>query len=387
MDRLEHVKPSATVGLVDKVRELTKAGVKVISLGIGDLMVDSPPEAKSALEMALEKGETHYVSSQGIPELREAIVEKLRWENSIQAEPENVIVTPGAKYALYLGVMAMVNPGDEVIVTDPSWKTYEAIIYMAGAKPVYLPVFEKDQFRPVIKEIEKKISKKTRMVMVNTPCNPTGAVLLKEDVEGLAELAQRHDLYVMSDEVYEKFVFDGLRNWSIASLPGMKDRTLTINGFSKGWAMTGWRIGYGVANKEVVKRMTTMQEHSVTCTCAFTQRAGIAALKKSGDFVKNLIAESVKKRDLVVDTLNRIPGISCASPRGTFYAFSNITRTGKTDEELSLWILDKTGVITIPGSTFGEAGKGYLRVSYAIPWDQLKEGLGKVEEAVKSLPK
>lgn len=387
MERLKDVKPSPTVGLIDKARELSKAGVKVINMGIGEVMVDSPPPAKEALWLALESGETHYVSSQGVPELREAIAEKLRTENGMQIGPENVIVTPGAKYAIYLGVMALVNPGDEVIVTDPSWVTYEAIISMAGAKPVYVPVFEENQFRPVIKEIEKKISPKTKMVMVNTPCNPTGAILLKEDVEALAELAKMYNLYILSDEVYEKFVYDGFQHLSVAAIPGMNDRTITINGFSKGWAMTGWRIGYGVASKELIKKMTAMQEHSVTCTCAFTQRAAIAALQKSGDFVRNLISDCEKKRNFVVDTLNRIPGITCQSPRGAFYAFSNINQTGKTDEAISLWILEKTGVITLPGSTFGPKGKGYLRFSYAIPRPQLEEGMARVEQALKDLSK
>jgi aspartate aminotransferase len=376
------IRPSATVGIIDKARALSSAGINVINMGIGEVMADSPCEAKNALVDALEKGETHYVSSQGIPELREAIAEKLQKENAIRAGSDNIIVTPGAKYALYLGLMALIRAGDEILLPDPGWMTYEAIVQMAGGKPVYFPCFEDNQFRPLIGDIEKRISKRTTMIITTSPSNPTGAVLLREDVEAIANLALKHNLYVVSDEIYEKFVYDGHTHCSMASIPEMSDRTLTINGYSKGWAMTGWRVGYGVGNQSLIETMTTMQQHSVTCTCAFTQRAALTALKKSQEFVRNLVVDCQAKRDLVVETLNGIPGISCQSPWGAFYAFANIMKTGKTDEAVSQQLLEKTGVITLPGSTFGPAGKGYLRFSYALPREQVEEGMRRTRETL-----
>jgi len=379
------IKPSATVGIIDKARALRQAGVNVINMGIGEVMADSPAEAKEGLMGALEKGETHYVSSQGIPELRDAIAGKLVRENDIQVDADHIIVTPGAKYALYLGITAMIQAGDEVLMPDPGWMTYEAIVQMAGGKAVYFPCLEENRFSPRIEDIESRVTPKTRMIIFTTPSNPTGAVLSLEEVKAIAGLARKYDLLVVSDEIYEKFIYDGHRHSSIAAISDMRDRTLTINGFSKGWAMTGWRIGYGVGNKSLIERMTTMQQHSVTCTCAFTQRAALAAQLRSEDSVRALVADCQKKRDLVVETLNHIPGISCPSPQGAFYAFANVTETGKTGDELSLWLLEKTGVITLPGSTFGECGKGYLRFSYALPRDQVEEGMNRAGEALMGL--
>ena len=386
MKAQERIKPSATVGIIDKARALRKAGVNVINMGIGEVMAESPVEAKRALLAALDRGETHYVSSQGIPELREAIAGKLNRENGIQVDADRVIVTPGAKYALYLGVMALIQAGGEVLVPDPGWMTYEAIVQMAGGKAVYFPCLEENGFRPLIKDMESRLSPSTRMIILTTPSNPTGAVLSREDVEEIAALARKHDLQVVSDEIYEKFVYDDHRHASMGAVTEMRDRTLTINGFSKGWAMTGWRIGYGVGNKALIERMTTMQQHSVTCTCAFTQRAALAAQLESEEAVTGLVADCQKKRDLVVETLNTIPGISCPTPQGAFYALANVTKTGQTGDELSLWLLEKTGVITLPGSTFGECGKGYLRFSYALPRDQVEEGMRRTREALMQRP-
>jgi aminotransferase len=348
-------------------------------------MADSPKEAKGALIDALESGFSHYVSSQGIPELREIIAEKLINENDIQVGPENIIVTPGAKYAIYLGLRAMIGEGDEVLMPSPGWLTYEAIILMASGNPVYYPCYEANDFNPLIEDLEKRITKRTKMVMLTTPSNPTGAVIPKDLMADIGELALKNGLYVVSDEIYEKFVFDGRSHSSMAAIPEMRDKTLTINGFSKGWAMTGWRIGYGVANKNLIKTMTTMTEHTVTCTCAFTQKAAVIALEKSASFVEELADETQRKRDIVVNALNRIQGISCISPAGSFYAFANIKETGKSAEELSSLLLERAGVITLPGTTFGELGEGYLRFSYALPLEQVEEGMKRTEGAFRNL--
>lgn len=383
MKGLEKIKPSVTVGIIDKVRELRAKGVDVINMGIGEVMAESPREAKETLIEALQGGETHYVSSQGTPELREAVAEKLIKENDIQVGPENVIITPGAKYALYLGLMAILEEGDEVLLPNPGWMTYEAIIYMAAAKPVYYPCREENDFNPEIADLAKRITPKTRMIVLTTPSNPTGAVIPKELMQNIATLALKHDLYVVSDEIYEKFVYDGFSHSSMAAVPEMRDKTLTINGHSKGLAMTGWRIGYAVAEKRLVKIMTTMAEHSITCTCAFTQKAAAAILRKSEQFVESLISECQQKRDIVISALNRISGISCAPPAGSFYAFANVKETGRSAQELAMHLLEKTGVIALPGTTFGTLGEGYLRFSYALPREQVEEGMKRTEEALQ----
>jgi len=382
MDLSKNIKPSATVGILDKARELAASGHKVINMGIGEVMCDSPPQALEGLEAALRSGYTHYVPSQGIPELRRAIAEKLLSENGIDVDPDNIIVTPGAKYALYLAMLTIIDKEDEVIVADPGWVTYEAIISMAGGTTVYVPVKEEDDFRLLANRVADYVSPKTKAVIINTPSNPTGGVLLKSDLQQIGSLAARHNLYVIADEIYEKFVYDGKKHESIGALAELKERVITINGWSKGWAMTGWRIGYAAAPADIIRKMTVAQQHTVTCTCGFTQKGALASLESSSEFVSQLVQETEAKRNYVVDALNALPGVRCRKPPGAFYAFANIIGTGRDAEDLSRLLLDKAGVITLPGSTFGVHGKEYLRFSYALPWEDIREGMSRVTEVL-----
>ncbi|AKG91647.1 Aspartate/tyrosine/aromatic aminotransferase [Geoglobus ahangari] len=376
MSRADLIQPSATMKISERARQLRREGKDVIDMGLGEPDFSTPPHIVEAACKALEEGKTTYAPAQGIPELREAIAEKVRNENGIPANPENVIVTAGAKYAIYEAMQAIIEPGDEVILLEPAWVSYEACVLLAGGKPVF--VKHDETFKSA--EIEEHITPKTKMVVVNSPNNPIGVVYPKEFLKKVADLASDHGFYVMADEVYEKIIFDGTHH-SIASFDGMFERTITINAFSKTYAMTGWRLGYAVAEEEVIKRMRKIQSHSISSPTTFVQYAGIAALKGDQSFVERMVSEFRRRRDVLVKGLDDL-GIEYAPPDGAFYVFMN---TGMDSDEFSQRFLEEYYVAVTPGSGFGRSYGTWVRLSYATSVESIREMLERLEKFLERM--
>jgi len=371
MSRVNLIKPSATIRLSEKAKELKKQGKDVIDMSVGEPDFRTPEHIVEAAYRAMKEGKTLYAPSQGIPELREAIAEKLREENEIDAKPENVIVTPGAKYAIYLSMQALIEEGDEVILLEPAWVSYEACILLAGGKPVWVRHTEDFKDAP----IEDYITQKTKMIIVNTPNNPIGVVYPKEFLKKIADLSKDHDILVMSDEFTRRLSSTG-KHYSIASFDDMFERTLTINAFSKTYAMTGWRIGYAVANKDIITKMSKIQSHSVTSPTTFVQYAAVEALKGDQSFVKEMVETFRKRRDLLSDGLDKL-GIKYAPPDGAFYIFANV---GMDGDRFSEEFLNQYYVAVTPGSAFGKSYSNWVRFSYATSTENIKKMLERLEK-------
>jgi len=379
---------SATVGIENKATEMKRAGVEVISLAAGQPDFVTPQHIREYAKKALDEGYTFYPPSPGLPELREAISEKVTKKNGIEADPRSeIIVTVGGKQGVFSTILTLIGPGDEVIIADPSWVTYEPCVTLAGGKIVPVPVREQDQFRLMPEAISKAITTKTKLVIINSPNNPTGSVLTKEDLKEIAELACDKDLFVLSDEIYEYLVYDDLKHFSIASLPGMKERTITANGFSKAYSMTGWRLGYLVGPREIVQHILAIHEHSVTGPASFAQRAAAQAMKdpRSQQSIDTMVTEFDKRRTVIVEGLNEIPGISCIKPSGAFYAFANIAALGKNSMEIANHLLEKANVATVPGAAFGTRGEGFLRLSFANSKENIVKALDRMRDALREL--
>jgi len=374
--RVATVQPSATVSVSDRARALAQQGLDVISLGGGDPDFDTPPHIVGAGVQAIEEGRTHYVSSAGIGELRQAIADKLRRESALDIDPSSeVIVTPGGKLALLAAILATVDPGDEVLILDPSWVSYVPCVQIAGGEAVRVPLRAEEGFRVARASLQKAVSSRTRLLILNTPNNPTGRVLAVEELESVAEVAEAHDLWVLSDEIYDTILYDGHRHISIASLPGMQDRTIIINGFSKTYAMTGWRLGYVVARAPLAAQILKVQQHSATCAASFTQHAGVAALNGPQDAVARMVEEYRRRRDILTSGLNALPGVSCHLPQGTFYAFPDISDTGMTSMEFTDMLLSRAQVAVTPGIAFGQSGEGHVRLSFATSTHLIERAL------------
>jgi aminotransferase len=358
----------------------------VIRLEIGEPDFDTPNHIKEAAKKALDEGFTHYAPFAGFEELRVAIAEKAKIENDIEADPRReIVVTPGACSALYCAVLSVVNPGEKVLIPDPGWPHYEPCVKMAGGIPEHYPLLEENDFRADPHDLIRRVDKNTKAIIINSPNNPTGSVLTKGDIEGLAQIARENDLIVISDEVYEKIVYDDVHHISIASLPGMYERTITINAFSKTYAMTGWRLGYAIAPAEIITQMAKLVLYTSTCANSIGQRAAIAALKGPQDCVVEMVKEYKRRRDFLVRRLNEIEGVSCKLPKGAFYVFPNIKKLGMPSLECAHYILEHAHVSTVPGSGFGEHGEGYLRISYATSLENLEEATNRMEVAIKNL--
>lgn len=368
-----------------KAKALERQGKNIVHLEIGEPDFDTPKNIKDAAVKALYAGYTHYVPAAGIQELREAIAEDVAKSRKIEVEPEEVVVTPGAKPIVFFAILACVNPGEEVLYPNPGFPIYESVINFVGAKPVPVPLKEENDFGINHEYVKNKITKKTKMIIINSPENPTGYVLTKEDLKLIADcVAKRDDVLVFSDEVYSRIIYEG-EHQSIASLPGMKEKTILLDGFSKTYAMTGWRLGYGVMRKDLAQKITQLMTNSNSCTCAFVQMAGIEALKSPQDSVAEMVAEFKKRREIIVSGLNNIQGIKCKKPLGAFYVFPNITGTGRKSQELSDYLLNKAGVAVLPGTSFGAYGEGYLRLSFANSVENIKEALNRISEALEKL--
>ena len=366
-------------------KEIEKTGVKVNHFEMGEPDFDTPENIKDAARKALASGFTHYTAAPGILELRQAIAENISNDFDVDIDPEKeVVVMPGAKPGIFMSILATVDPGDEVIMPNPSFPIYESVVNLVKAKPVPIPLKEENDFRLNPEDVRNKITDKTKMLILNSPHNPCGSSLLKSEVEELAELAKENNMWVMSDEIYSKIIYDG-KHQSMLSVPGMKERTILVHGFSKTYAMTGWRLGYSVGNPKVIAHMAKLQVNISSCAAAFSQMAGIEALTGPQDTVTNMVREYEKRRNAIVEALNSIKGISCKKPSGAFYAFPNVTKTGMKSKELMMHLLNKAHVAALHGTAFGEYGEGYMRFSYATSLENIKEGMEKVKAAVEKL--
>ncbi|MGN6562660.1 MAG: pyridoxal phosphate-dependent aminotransferase, partial [Thermomicrobiales bacterium] len=324
---------------------------------------------------AMEAGDTHYVASPGIIELRRAIVDKLRTENGLDYTPDEIIVTPGGKPAVYASLMALVDREDEVLVLEPGWVSYAPEVVLAEGQPVMVPMPTDENFRVTAELLRAYITPRTKALIFCSPNNPTGRVATDDELHAIASVAQEHNLIVLSDEIYEKLVYDGRTHRSLATLPGMHERTITLNGFSKAYAMTGWRLGYLAAPAPIVKQILKVHSHSVTCATSFGQRGAVTALTGPQHFIGEMVAAYDRRRHLVTDGLNAIPGVRCALPEGAFYAFPDITGTGLSSADCAELLIDQAGVAVTPGSAFGPNGEGFLRLAYSTSDDLLQRAV------------
>jgi aspartate/methionine/tyrosine aminotransferase len=384
-DRMASLGTETAFEVLARAKALEKQGKEIIHLEIGEPDFDTPKNIKDAAVKALYGGYTHYVPAAGIPELREAIAEYISKTRKIPVDPEEVVVTPGAKPIMFFAILACVDRGEEVLYPNPGFPIYESMINFVGAKPVPIPLKEENDFRLDHEYIKEKITKKTKMIILNSPENPTGGVLTKEDLKVIADcIAKRDDVIVLSDEIYSRIIYEGIHE-SIASLPGMKEKTIILDGFSKTYAMTGWRLGYGVMRKDLAEKITQLMINSNSCTCAFVQMAGVEALKGPQDSVDKMVAEFRKRREVIVSGLNNIKGITCKKPKGAFYVFPNIKGVGKKSKEFSDCLLNEAGVAVLPGTSFGKYGEGYLRISFANSIENIQKALDRISKAVEKL--
>jgi aspartate aminotransferase len=376
--RVSQLNGEGALAVFSRAKELEKLGRSIIHLELGEPDFHPAAPIVDAMRAAVAEGRDRYVSPRGIPALREAIAAYLKRTRHVNATPEQVLVAPGCKMALSLAMMALIEPGDEVLYPDPGFPIYPSFTRGLGATAVPFVLEEKNHFQPDIAEIAAKISPRTRMLIFNSPNNPTGTVFSEETLARIAELAINHDLWIISDEVYARIVFDGEYK-SIWALPETAERTIIIDGFSKSFAMTGWRLGYAVAPKEIIDAMDLLVLNTYTCAAEFTQVAAIEALRDTTNAVVAMVAEYGKRRDLFVSGLNTIPGFRCQSPDGAFYAWVNIEDTGLPAEDVASLLLDDAGVAGIAGAAFGPAGKNYLRFSLVSARNLLEEALSRIE--------
>jgi aspartate/methionine/tyrosine aminotransferase len=369
--------------VLQKARKLEAEGLSVIHLEIGEPDFDTPGNIIDAAKKALDEGWTHYGPTPGYPQLREVIARHVSETRGVDVAPERVIVVPGGKPIIFFSILALAEPGDEVIYPNPGFPMYESTAAFAGAKPVPVPLVEERGFSFDLDVLRAKINERTKMIVLNSPHNPTGGVIPKEDLKEIAGLAIEHDVVVLSDEIYSRIWYDE-EPASIYSLPGMAERTILLDGFSKTYAMTGWRLGYGVMPEWLVPAVTKLLVNSVSCTSSFTQMAGACALTGPQHEVEHMVAEFKRRRDFFVDGLNQIPGFRCVTPQGAFYAFPNITGTGMNSRDLASKLLTEAGVACLSGTDFGAYGEGYLRFSYVSSMENLSEALKRVRDWVES---
>ncbi len=386
-ERMDNLPFSGIRVVMEKATKMQNEGRKIIHLEIGRPDFDTPQVIKDACYKSIEKGNVFYTSNYGTPELRTAIAEKLKRENNVGYDPSEILVTIGVGEGTYASFGAFLEPGDEVLVPDPVWLNYIHVPNFFGAKPVAYHLKEENDFQLDMEEIKGLITDKTKMIVIITPNNPTGGVLNYDTLTELSRVVIEHDLTVVSDEIYEKLIYDDEKHISIASLPGMKERTITLNGFSKAYSMTGWRLGYMAAPKEIIQSTVRIHQYINTCASSFVQEAGITALQKAQPDVDEMVIEYQRRRDYVVDAINKIKGLSCRKPKGAFYIFVNIKELGRTSMEVAEYLLEHAGVAVVPGSAFGASGEGYVRLSYANSYENLVEACDKMKEAVESLHK
>lgn len=387
--RVKALKPSPTIALTSKVRELRSKGVDVIGFGAGEPDLDTPAFIKEACERALRDGKTKYPPAGGIPELREAIAKKLEERNGISYKPSEVVVTVGAKLAIYLVLSALIDKNDEVLLPTPYWVTYEDQIKLCGGIPVPVPTFGERGFSLLCEEVARRVTERTKLLIINSPNNPTGAVFEREELEKIAELCVERGIYILSDECYEDLIYEGGGSFSIASLSEeVRKITFTVNSFSKTYSMTGWRVGYVACEERTAKVLLSINSHLVSNTPTFAQYGALEALQnpEGRKFVKETLELYKKRRDLIYEGLSAIPGVWVFKPRGTFFIFPNFSRyTAEVggDVRLAEYLLEEGKVAVVPGSTFG--AEGFFRLSFALDEESIKEGIKRIEATLRSL--
>jgi aspartate aminotransferase len=384
--RVSQLTGEGALAVFTRAKELEKEGKSIIHLELGEPDFHAAPPVVKAVQEAVATGRDRYVSTRGIPALRTAIADYLKRTRRLDVEMEQVLVAPGCKMALSLTMMALIEPGDEVLYPDPSFPIYASFTRGLGAKPVAYALRQKNEFQPDIEEIRSKITPKTRMLIFNSPNNPTGTVFTEANLAAIAELAKKHDLWVIADEIYARILFQGEYK-SIWALPGTAERTVIIDGFSKSFAMTGWRLGYAVAQKSVVDALDMLVLNTFTCTAEFSQVAAIEALADSTNAVPKMVEEYRKRRDVFVEKLNRIHGFRGLKPDGAFYAWVNIEETGLSAEVVQKILLEEAGVAAIAGAAFGAEGKNYVRFSLVSATEQLEEALRRIEKVSRKWTK
>ena len=376
---------------LDKAREVASRGIDVISFGIGQPDMPTPEHIREAAKKALDEGFTGYVSPPGIPELREAIANYAsEFTGAGDIKPEEVIVTPGGKGAIFMAIASYISPGDEVIVQDPGFPAYECTVRYAGGKPVFIPLKEEEGFRLTPEAVQEHITPKTKMIILNNPHNPTGSMCTKQDIQGILEIAKENGIIVLSDEIYDHFIYEGQFH-SVLEDPDWRDYILYLNGFSKTYSMTGWRLGYIITNAKAIERLTVFAVNNFSCVTSFAQKAAVVALTGPQDFFKAVLAEYRRRRDFTVEAFNSLPGVRVLKAPATFYLFPNVKeileQTGMTTEQFSLKMLEEKGVVMPPGvpSFPLKAGEGYVRVSYVQPIERIKQGVERLRQGIEEL--
>jgi aspartate aminotransferase len=384
-DRVTSLQAEGAYAVLGRAQDLEAQGKKILHLEIGQPDFPTFPNVSQAGVEAIEEGQTRYTAPAGMPALRAAIAASVSKRLKVEVNPANVVVGPGAKPGLFFPTLALVNPGDEVLYPDPGFPTYEAMIRVAGGIPVPIPLKEENQFSFDLQALDTSLSEKARLIILNSPGNPTGGVIPQADLMHIAEKAREHDIWIMSDEIYARLAYDGLNVPSIAALPGMLERTVIVDGFSKTYAMTGWRLGFMAMPEALAGRVELLLTHSIGCTAAFTQIAGVEALTGPQERVTENVAEYQRRRDFLVAGLNAIPGVRCQVPQGAFYVFPNVKSFGLTSKQIADRLIDEAGVAVLAGSDFGPGGEGYLRLCYATSMGVLQEALEKMTDWFQSL--
>lgn len=382
-DRMKALETETAFEVLARAKALEKQGKSIVHLEIGEPDFDTPKNIKDAAAKALTAGYTHYTPSAGMLELRQAVAEYISKTRKLDVKPEEVVITPGGKPVMFFGILALVNQGDEVLYPNPGFPVYESVIKFVGAKPIPIPLKEENEFSLDPEYVKKKITKKTKMIILNSPENPTGGVIPREQLKVIADcLEDRDDVFVLSDEIYSRIIYED-KPESISQFPGMKEKTIILDGFSKSYAMTGWRLGYGIMRKDLAAKMAQLMTNSNSCTNTFVQFAGIEALKGPQTEPEKMVAEFKKRREVIVDGLNSIKGITCKKPHGAFYVFPNITETGMDSRKLADHLLYNAGVAVLSGTSFGQYGEGYLRLSFANSVENIKKALDNIEKSLK----
>ena len=375
--RMDRLGTETAFEVLAKARRLEAEGIDIVHLEIGEPDFDTPANIIEAGAEAISQGFTHYGPSPGLSDVRERIAQEISGALNISTTGENVVITPGGKPIMFFTMLALIDEGDEVLYPNPGFPIYESMVRFVGGVPVPMRLYESKDFNFDVEEVAGQVTPKTKLIIINSPNNPCGSVMSREDVEALADLARENDIMVLSDEIYRRFLYEGEHN-SVASLPGMRDRTIILDGFSKTYAMTGWRIGFGVMPLELVEPISRLVTNSVSCTASFTQMAVVEAMNGPQEEAHNMVAEFRKRRDIIVQGLNRVSGIRCAMPKGAFYVFPNVEGTGMTSREFADGLLEEAGVACLAGESFGEYGKGYVRFSFANSAENIEKALERI---------
>jgi aspartate aminotransferase len=381
-ERMSRLGTETAFEVLNKARALERQGKEIIHLEIGEPDFDTPKNVVDAGVEALRKGWTHYGPSAGLPELRQAIADEVSRTRKVKVTSDEVVVVPGGKPIIFFSILALADVGDEVIYPNPGFPIYESMIHYVGARAVPIRLQEEKDFGFDVDELASLISERTKLIILNSPHNPTGGMLSKQDIHDIADAIGDRNILVLSDEIYSRLIFDG-EHFSIMSVPGFKERTILLDGFSKTYAMTGWRMGYGVMRPDLATHITRLMTNSNSCTASFTQVAGIEAIRGDQSSVERMRAEFQRRRDVFVAGLNRIKGFSCRMPKGAFYVFPNITKTGWKSKKLADALLEQAGVACLSGTAFGDFGEGYLRFSVANSLENLNKALERIDEWTK----